>query len=160
MAAAAAFIGVTASGFRASIMPLLPPGAIRRTKPAHIHGPTVVAALRDRAVRAAERPVVPPTDGDPMMVGGTSPELERWRKIRASREQIKLDQDRLAVIPADDVIRGLETLSVVLRAAGESLRRLHGPAAQQIMNDCLEDFERNIGRLFPPRPADGQEVDR
>lgn len=87
-------------------------------------------------------------DLDPAALAANLPHLEEKRKWEAKTARLNYELAAKERILRDDVTRGLETLSVVLQQAGDALLRQYGAGAQRILNDCLEDFERNIPLLF------------
>jgi len=93
---------------------------------------------------------------DPAVQDASSPYLEEKRKWESKQARLKYETAAQQRIRRDDVDKGLEALAVILQNAGEALLRQFGPDAQRIVNDALEDFDRNIPMLFGAH-ADNEE---
>lgn len=142
VAEAAEFIGITPAGFRSSLMPLLPPDAIRRQKPAAVHGPAVVEVVTRREVEAVARRV----SQAEVSTGGTP--LEEMRKWEAKRRELKYHQESGAMVDLADVDRGFMSIAEVLRRAGEAIRIEYGDNAAKILTNAWEDVRAKIDVLF------------
>ena len=88
------------------------------------------------------------TPADPLMGGPASPALERYRHERAQLARL----DRLAreqsLLPRDAVRGALTRVARIIRAAGESLLRQHGPDAQQVLSEALDECARETQIYF------------
>lgn len=78
----------------------------------------------------------------------TSPQLERFRKIRADTAQLDLDEKRKQLIPREQVHELLVMLSGVIRTAGETLQRQFGNDAARILEEALNDADGYIDRFI------------
>ncbi len=99
---------------------------------------------------AANRIKLAKVEGDDeLLLGpGTSPWLEKLREETARIKRLdRLERER-TLLPRDEVHEGLTRMSAILRNLGETLQRHHGPAAQQLLNDALDDYQRETDTLF------------
>lgn len=148
------FLGVSYTYFKKEIRPRVPAECQDR-EGAQANGPLwylgkavyEAAASRTGAVaaRAADREA---SEGDPMLAGGDSPGLERFRMARAKIAELDLQERELFLIPRDKVHDGLGRLATILRGAGESLQRQFGKEAQDIIDEALGDFDRERADTF------------
>jgi len=107
---------------------------------ATIELPRVVAWLHG-FLKANLRKLRP--DGD-----GGMPAIERKRLADAKRSEFQLDQDMGLWLRRDLVHVGLARYQMLLRTAGEALERQFGPEARKILDDALDDRQRETDRLF------------
>ena len=87
--------------------------------------------------------------GDPLLVGGDSPALERYRAARA--ESLRLDR-RLREEDLLDRRRAHERLGQaagILRGAAETLQRQYGPEAHAVLAEALDDAVAEVQRRIP-----------
>jgi hypothetical protein len=125
-----------------------------------INLPSVVRAVHDFLAANSHRLA---GDDDPMLVGGSSPALERYREERAALARMdRMERERL-LVSRDEVREGLGRIAAMLRGAGDVLQRQFGPAALEVLNDALDDAQREIDRCFgdtdepiPQHDTDGQ----
>lgn len=92
---------------------------------------------------------------DPLMIGGDSQGLERYRLARAEMAEYELDERRKIMMRKADVYEGLEMVAGILRRAGGRLQREFGAGALQIMHEALDDADRKVRELF----GSGEEVE-
>jgi len=107
------------------------------------------------------RPGAPdPEVADPLMGGANTPALERYREAAAQLKELDY-QERIGVLVSRDRIHdGLLRCGGVLRSAMENLQREFGPEAVAIMDDALDDFEREVEQEFGDLgDAEGQSAD-
>jgi hypothetical protein len=71
----------------------------------------------------------------------------RERTAKTRRIELALERDLGLWLPREEVHDGLSRISAVLRACGESLQRQCGAAAVKILNDALDDAQRELDRL-------------
>lgn len=69
-------------------------------------------------------------------------------KTKAAIARIDLKARQGSVLPKENVVDCLSLLEAILRKSGERLQRDFGPDAQQILNDGLDDFKREVDRAF------------
>ena len=85
---------------------------------------------------------------DELLLGPGTPWLEELRKETAKIKKMdRLERER-TLLPRDEIHEALGLMAAILRNLGETLQRLHGPAAQQLLNDALDDYQREIDTLF------------
>jgi len=79
--------------------------------------------------------------------GGSDDPKYRLAEINARLKQLDLDARQGRLLDRHHVHQGLSRMAALLRRAGEALQREH-PGAERILNDALEDFTREVDRLF------------
>jgi len=84
-------------------------------------------------------------DADPLMSGGGSEALERYRdeKAKIARLDRLVKEDTL--LPRDEVRSCLEQIAAIVRGAGERLAREHGDDARKVLDEALDDADELIG---------------
>ncbi len=105
--------------------------------------PSVVRALHDFL---AENAVKLAREDDPLMQGGGSPALERYREERAMLARLDRLEREGSLIPRDEVREALGRVATILRSAGDALGRQFGSAALDIYFEALDDAERELQR--------------
>jgi hypothetical protein len=103
--------------------------------------------LAENAVQLAKEP-------DELMVGGSSPALERYREERAALARLDRLERENVLLPRDQVREALGRIAAVLRAAGESLQRQYGGGAVELLHEAIDDAEREMQRTFGQEQAD------
>jgi len=108
--------------------------------------PAVVRWLHDFLAENARR--LATVEGEDPMAGPTSPALERWReeKYRLARLE-RMEREQL-LLPRDLVHQGLTRMAAIFRRLGDTMQRLHGRAAHQLVDEALDDCQREIDDLF------------
>jgi hypothetical protein len=87
-------------------------------------------------------------EDDPLMQGGGSPALERYREERAALAKLdRLERER-QLIPREEARQAQAQIASIIREAGDALLRQHGPAAAEILHEALDDCQREIDRTF------------
>jgi hypothetical protein len=108
----------------------------------------IIKAFHDFLAANARRLAGPESgsdEDDPLLAGGTSPALERYRLVRAKREEFNYERDLERWVDRELLNRALGVLAAVLRQAGEGLQRQYGPEAQNILDEAIDDaVERAI----------------
>lgn len=74
---------------------------------------------------------------DPLMFGGNSPSIERWRAAKADMAEDERDERRRKLLPLDAVHDIHTRWASRLRKAGEVLARRYGNDAADILRDAL-----------------------
>jgi hypothetical protein len=64
-----------------------------------------------------------------------------------------------SLLPRDDVREALGRMASMLRSAGEALQRQFGAAAAEILNEALEDAQREVDRCFGKEELSDQASD-
>lgn len=114
----------------------------------------VIRWLHDFLAAHKTRLAAPHTD-DPLLAGGTSPALEDYRRERTKLARLERMQKEASLLPRDVVHQSLARWAGILRSAGEALSRQFGAEARQIMDEALDDAERDIQNFFSsPSPDD------
>jgi hypothetical protein len=98
-------------------------------------------------------------EADPLLQGGGSPALERYREERAALARLDRLEREGALLPRDQVRQGLGRVAAIVRAAGDALQRQHGPAALELLYEALDDAQREIDRSFGVTNGDVSEHD-
>jgi hypothetical protein len=97
--------------------------------------------LADNATKLAQ-------DDDPLLQGGGSPALERYREERAALARLdRLDRER-ELVPREAVRQALGRIAIILRSAGDALGRQFGPSATDLLYEALDDAGREVERSF------------
>lgn len=89
-------------------------------------------------------------NGDPLMAGPSegSEGLERYRKARAAIAELDLAERRGELIRRDLLRAVMSRAAAPLRAAGEQLTRRFSEDARQILDEGLEEFQRNANEFL------------
>ncbi len=93
-------------------------------------------------------------DEDPLLAGVSSPWLESYRKERTLLARIERREKQRQVLPLDEVHEALNRIAAILRTAGETLARVCGPEAAEILNEALENAQREIDNSLTPVAGD------
>jgi hypothetical protein len=117
--------------------------------------PAFAKALHD-FLAANARKLAGADSDDPTLAGAASPAMERKRQLECRRLERQLEREEGLWIERRLIHAGHNRLGGVLRVAGEALLRQFGPAAQKILNDALDNCERETDRLLA---ADGDHAD-
>jgi hypothetical protein len=107
--------------------------------------PAVVRALHDFL---AENAVKLARDDDPLMQGGGSPALEAYRQERAAMARMDRLQRQGQLLPRDLTREALGRVGAILRTAGDALQREYGVGAAELLNESLDDAQRELNRFF------------
>ena len=132
----------TVGNFDARIRPAIPDDCVKKENRRllfHARGVINAWAAREAAKLAPA--------ADPLM-DGTSPELERYRKARASLAELELESRKGALLDRRVVHEGLSAIAGIYRRAGARLRHEFGDAAYQIVEECWDDATRKIESMF------------
>ena len=100
----------------------------------------VWAAETLRPVRPAEDPL--------MLTGGPSEALERYRAARAAIAELDLKEREGRLVPAGVYMPVMAHLAGILRRAGHRLVREFGNGAGEILNEAIDEFERQVPGLL------------
>jgi hypothetical protein len=92
---------------------------------------------------------------DPLLAaGGSSPALERYRDERANLARLDRLEREHTLVDRELSHQAWQRVAGVLHRCGEVLQRQFGPAALRLLNQALEDGDREVVALF----ADGDPV--
>jgi hypothetical protein len=97
--------------------------------------------LADNAIKLAK-------EDDPLLQGGASPALERYREERALLARLDRLERENQLLPRSQVREALGRIAVILRGAGDALGRQFGPAATELLHEALDDAAGEIDRSF------------
>jgi hypothetical protein len=157
---AALVCGMSDRNFDAVLRQRLAGSAIRGAgKSLRFYLPDVVAALvAYRLEQAAPAATVGP-DADPLLAGGDSPNLERYRGAKADREEMARDRDRGTHANLRDLHTTLMRFGGLIRRGGEVLQRRFGPDAADLFNEAIDEAEREcVAAIAGAAGADGPQV--
>jgi hypothetical protein len=87
-------------------------------------------------------------EDDPLLEGGATPALERYREERATLARLDRMEREKQLIPRDGVRQALGKIAGILRAAGESLQRQYGQQAKDLLDEALDDAAQEVERAF------------
>jgi hypothetical protein len=121
--------------------------------------PAFVKALHE-FFAANARKLAGAADDDPTIAGASSPAMERKRQLECRRLERQLEREDGLWIARRLVHDGHNRLGKILRVAGEALLRQFGPAAQKIVNDALDNCERETDRLLAADGDNPAELDQ
>lgn len=77
-----------------------------------------------------------------------SPALERYREERAKLVRLDRLEREAELLPRAYVQEGLARVAGLLRGMGEALQRAFGPDALRLLDETLDECEREVERLF------------
>lgn len=137
-AAAALLVGVTPRTLRET--PAAPRGA-----DGLYDGPQLVRYFRERDLARQSSKRIVSGDDQLMADESDSPALEKYREHRATLAGFQVDETRGNLIPRAEVRMTLLWMAQLLQRAGERLEVACGQAAQDIHNETLREFAREIG---------------
>lgn len=78
---------------------------------------------------------------------GDSPALEEYRRARAALANLDLEKRRGELLERAEVHRVFMAIASLVRQCGEALQRLAGSEALAILNETLEEAERQVASL-------------
>lgn len=107
----------------------------------------VICWLHDFLAANKTRLSAPPTD-DPMLVGASSPALERYREERARLARLERLQKEGSLLPIAVLHESHGRLAGLLRSAGETLARQFGVDAQAILTEALDEYQNEVNGMF------------
>ncbi len=87
-------------------------------------------------------------DDDDLMNGAATPALERYREERAALARLDRLEREGKLVARDTIRQSLAQVASLIRAAGESLQRQFGQGAADVLNEALDDAEREIASFF------------
>jgi hypothetical protein len=113
--------------------------------------PAVIRALHDFLADNKHKLA---RDDDVLMVGPTSPALERYREERAAMARMSRLEREGELLPRDSVRQSLSKTATILRNAGESLQKQFGQSAADLLYEAIGDAEAEIIRFFTQRDSE------
>jgi hypothetical protein len=85
---------------------------------------------------------------DPLMAGGDSPMLEKYREEQYLMAKLKRGEMERTLIPRDETRMCMGRMASILRNCGEVLQRQFGPGALDVLNEALDDAEGEVNRCL------------
>ena len=119
-----------------------------------INLPEVVSALHNFLAVNAKK-LAAADDDDPLLAGVASPALEQYRRERTKLARMDRLEREQELLPRELVHECLMRVAYIIRAAGDTLARLHGNDAAEILTDALQDAQRDINTLCSPKHDSG-----
>lgn len=150
LADCAAAFDMTSQGFHKEIRPLLSPEDVRGEgkKGVTIRLRGAIDAHAARQVESVRK------DADPMLAGGDSPALERYREAKAGLAEMDLQERQKSHVNLQSLNDALMRFASTIRRAGEALQRRFGNEASEIMNEAIDEALRLWQQTNPtPTPA-------
>ena len=114
--------------------------------------PAAVRALHDFLARNKVKLARDDSD-DPLLGGENSPALERYRDERAKLARLDRLEREKTLLPRDQVHELLGQIAALLRGAGENLQRQFGSDAHAVLDEALDDADREIERFFESKTS-------
>ena len=136
-------LGVTGSTFDGRIRPQFPDDCTRgEGKKLQFYGRGCLDAW------AASTQAPPGMEDGLWLGGGSSPAFERWREARATLAELDLAKRQGQLLGRNEVHEMLGRVASILRGAGDMLQREFGPEAHRVLDEALDDAEREIAGQF------------
>ena len=88
--------------------------------------------------------------------GTSSAALERWRTAKAGLAELDLEQRRGDLVDPREFNRLLLRFTTILRGCGETLQRQYGADAQSLLDEGIDEIEREIDRCFATDDDDAE----
>jgi hypothetical protein len=142
LATMADIFAMTKQGFHTNIRPLIAPADINtenREVKIRARG-AIDALLAKRLSQAAAKAA------DPLLAGGDSEALERYRRLRGDLVELEIHRQRGMLIPRDKLAPSFSTFASAIRKAGEKLELKFGADARDILVEALDDAEAAVRR--------------
>ena len=98
---------------------------------------------------------------DPLMAGGDSPALERYRTARARMVEIELEEKIGTLVDRAKCRAAIEPVPRCIRAGIKTLHQRFGPEARDIMDEALDEAERvaiDVARNDPEPESHGRQT--
>lgn len=94
-----------------------------------------------------EKQTLNPTGDDELLFGHNSPALEKYRQVVTELKELDLATRRGELMERDKVELGLARIAGVIRSLNEQTK-LRFPDAQELLNQCLENLDREFDNFF------------
>lgn len=82
-----------------------------------------------------------------------SPAMERYREERAIKERISRLVMEQSYLPRAEIHERIMRFAAIIRSAGETLQKQHGNEARAILDEALDDCDRELDALAPVDPT-------
>jgi hypothetical protein len=99
-----------------------------------------------------------PARADPLLIGATSPALERYRLARASLAELELERARGNLVPRAEIDTALARFAGKLRQAGETLTRDFAEGAAAVLNEAASEAVREWEQAMTPTDMSNADV--
>jgi hypothetical protein len=109
-------------------------------------GPRLVAWFVERGIEKARKEAFVETD--PLLVGGMSPNLERYRAEKAREAKRRNDVEEQLLVPIERVQEELAGIGQALRVQLELLERAHGAAVGKALREAIDAAEASWRSRF------------
>lgn len=121
----------------------------KRGRQNFFNGRALIDAYADRPRRGRQphARIPPPADAE-LFSGSDSPALERFRLARAEQVELDLARQRGQLLPREEVHAWMARLGGTLRATCETLQRQFGRQAAAMIQEALDDYEREVRERF------------
>ena len=146
----ATVFGKSVNWIHIRLVPLLQPRHVRKERSSQnrlvlmVHLPAAIEAWVAHEVQHVAKAEF----SDPLMTGGESPALERYRLGRAEMVEMDLEERRENLIDRAAMHHRCTSFANHLRGAGEQLQREHGQAAYDILEEAIDDYENEVFQVF------------
>jgi hypothetical protein len=114
--------------------------------------PTVIRWLYDFLAANARK--LSATEGEDPMSGELSPALERWREEKWRLARLERQEREETLVVCDVVHDGLAAMAGILRGLAETMQRHFGPEAHQLVDEAIDDWERELARQLDTNDRD------
>lgn len=112
--------------------------------------PAVIRALHDFLARNAKKLSALDCD-DPLLVGESSPALERYRDERAKLAKMDRQERERTLLPREEIHEMLGRVARIIRGAGDGLQRQYGSEAHALLDEAMDDADKEIETYFAER---------
>jgi hypothetical protein len=143
IADASRFFGWSTQNLRSAYLPHLGTDDIRQGRPALVRVAALTEIVVERRLAERTRSTAP---GDPLLSGGDSPGLERYRLAKAQHAELDLAERRGQVIDVGKCRDVLGRWAALLRRAGERVGKLH-PDAGKALSEALDECRGVVSGL-------------
>jgi hypothetical protein len=94
-------------------------------------------------------------DGDDLLSGPETPELEKLRKVNRLIKEVEYGKLKTQVLDRSKVHEGLTRVAAIIRDCGDALQRRFGPDALDLLNQHLDAVDAEVAALCGTEtPAD------
>lgn len=154
----AALCGLSVRQYSDVIQPRLPKVAVKGSGATlrHEAGAVVSVLVAYRLEQA--KPADP--DGDPLLSGGDSPNLERYRGVKADLATLDLRERNRELVRIGVLQTSMRTALAALRGTGDRLARQFGNDAADIYNEGVTEFEAAALAAVRKFDSDGSDDNR
>lgn len=141
----ARFVGLTEQAIRQGYVDDLLDEDVQRGRPLLVRVSAVIELVVDRRVAERTRPTA---TGDPLLDGGDSPGLERYRLAKAMHAELDLANRKGELIDKEKCRTLLGRWHTILRRTGERLGKINLESAAAL-REALDECESVIRQLDP-----------